>query len=110
MAPILGMEEPWYYRNKAQFPVGLGKDGAVITGFYAGRTHAIIDNTHCYIQAQVNEKILEIVKQFLEENQIPPYQEESHTGLVRHVKIRFLLIKKKGIQGLCVMCLQELDL
>ena len=88
MAPILGMEEPWYYRNKAQFPVGLGKDGAVITGFYAGRTHAIIDNTHCYIQAQVNEKILEIVKQFLEENQIPPYQEESHTGLVRHVLTR----------------------
>ena len=88
IVPILGMEEPWYYRNKAQFPVGLGKDGAVITGFYAGRTHAIIDNTHCYIQAQVNEKILEIVKQFLEENQIPPYQEERHTGLVRHVLTR----------------------
>ena len=88
MEPILGMEEPWYYRNKAQFPVGINKDGAIITGFYAGRTHAIIDNIHCYIQAKVNEEILDIVKQFLTENQIEPYNETTHTGLVRHILTR----------------------
>ena len=88
MEPILGMEEPWYYRNKAQFPVGLGKDGSIITGFYAGRTHSIIDNTHCYIQAKINEEILEIIKEFLSENRIEPYNEETHTGLVRHILTR----------------------
>ncbi len=88
MEPILGMEEPWYYRNKAQFPVGLGKDGSIITGFYAGRTHSIIDNTHCYIQAKINEEILEIIKEFLMENKIEPYNEETHTGLVRHILTR----------------------
>lgn len=88
MEPILGMEEPWYYRNKAQFPVGLGKDGSIITGFYAGRTHSIIDNTHCYIQAKINEQLLEIIKEFLMENKIEPYNEETHTGLVRHILTR----------------------
>ena len=88
MEPILGMEEPWYYRNKAQFPVGLGKDGSIITGFYAGRTHSIIDNTHCYIQAKINEEILEIIKGFLIKNGIEPYNEETHTGLVRHILTR----------------------
>ena len=88
MEPILGMEEPWYYRNKAQFPVGLGKDGSIITGFYAGRTHSIIDNTHCYIQAKINEEILEIIKEFLSGNRIEPYNEETHTGLVRHILTR----------------------
>lgn len=88
MDPILGMENPWYYRNKAQFPVGKNKEGNIITGFYAGRTHAIIENTHCYIQAEVNEEILEAVKSFLIENQIEPYNEETHTGLVRHILTR----------------------
>ena len=52
------MEEPFYYRNKAQFPVGYDKEGNLITGFYAGRTHHIIDCTHCMIQHPVNEQIL----------------------------------------------------
>lgn len=88
MEPILGMDEPWYYRNKAQFPVGTNKNGEIITGFYAGRTHAIIDNTHCYIQAKINEQILEMIKEFLIQYQIEPYKEESHTGLVRHILTR----------------------
>lgn len=88
MEPILGMEEPWYYRNKAQFPVGKNKDGKIVTGFYAGRTHSIIDNTHCYIQDKINETILEMIKEFLQEYQIAPYEEESHQGLVRHILTR----------------------
>ena len=88
MEPIIGMEEPFYYRNKAQFPVGINKDGKVVIGFYAGRTHSIIDTSHCYIQATVNDEILQRVRQFLEEYHISVYNEEKHEGLVRHILTR----------------------
>ena len=65
MHPIIGMENPYYYRNKAQFPVGLGKDGQIVTGFYAGHSHVIVDSVHCCIQAPVNEQLLAIVKQWM---------------------------------------------
>ena len=86
--PIIGMEEPYYYRNKAQFPVGRNKEGNIVTGFYAGRTHSIIDTSHCYIQAKENEQLLQLVREFMEENHIEPYNEETHTGLVRHILTR----------------------
>ena len=70
MEPILGMEEPFYYRNKAQFPVGYDKEGNLITGFYAGRTHHIIDCTHCMIQHPVNEQILLKVLDYMKKNNI----------------------------------------
>jgi 23S rRNA (uracil1939-C5)-methyltransferase len=88
MEPIIGMDEPYYYRNKAQFPVGRDKEGRVVTGFYASRTHSIIDTPHCYIQAKVNDSLLGIIKTFLQEEGIEPYNEETHTGLVRHILTR----------------------
>jgi 23S rRNA (uracil1939-C5)-methyltransferase len=88
MEPIYGMEEPYYYRNKAQFPVGCDKEGRLITGFYAGRTHSIIENTHCYIQAEINEQILNIVMDYCRKNHIPAYDEKSHTGVLRHILTR----------------------
>ncbi len=88
MEPILGMDEPYHYRNKAQFPVGKDKEGNLITGFYAGRTHAIISSDDCGIQAKENEEILSIVKSFLVENKIEPYNEETHSGLIRHILTR----------------------
>lgn len=88
MEPVYGMEEPYYYRNKAQFPVGTDKNGRLITGFYAGRTHSIIENTHCYLQAQVNEQILETVMAYCRKNQITAYDEKSHKGVMRHVLTR----------------------
>ena len=88
MLPIIGMEEPYYYRNKAQFPVGMSKDGRVIAGFYAKRTHSIIDIKHCCIQAPVNEVIIEVVKNWMQENGILPYDEGKHEGLVRHILTR----------------------
>lgn len=88
MEPIMGIEHPFYYRNKAQFPVGLDKDGKVITGFYVGRTHNIVDTSHCMIQAKENDELLAIVKAFMEEYNIKPYNEEQHSGLVRHILSR----------------------
>lgn len=88
MSPIIGMEEPFRYRNKAQFPVGRNKDGRLIAGFYAGHTHSIIEHKDCMIGREENKTILSIVLGFMEEYQIAPYQEETHTGLVRHILIR----------------------
>lgn len=88
MEPIIGMEAPFYYRNKAQFPVGTDKNGEIITGFYAGRTHEIIPNTRCYLGAEVNEKILECVLDFMKRYHITAYDEAKAIGLVRHVLIR----------------------
>ena len=89
MQPIVGMEEPFHYRNKAQFPIGTDKEGHIITGFYAGRTHSIIPNTDCALGVAVNQKILEIILHFMENNLISAYDEEKHKGLVRHVLIRY---------------------
>lgn len=88
MYPIIGMEEPWRYRNKAQFPFGRNKDGKIITGFYAGRTHAIIESDDCLLGVEENQPILECIRAHMRQYRIRPYDEESHTGLVRHVLIR----------------------
>ncbi len=88
MEPIIGMDNPWRYRNKAQFPFGYGRDGKVKTGFYAGRTHSIIENDDCYLGTEENKAVLKAVKDVMEERGIEPYQEEIHAGLVRHVLIR----------------------
>lgn len=88
MEPIIGMQEPFRYRNKAQFPVGQSKEGKLVAGFYAGRTHAIIDCRDCLLGAEVNEKILELVLDHMEQYRIQPYNEETGRGLVRHVMTR----------------------
>lgn len=86
--PIIGMENPWRYRNKSQFPFGRNQEGKIITGFYAGRTHAIIEQEDCLLGVPENQVVLECVKQYMEEFGISPYDEEHHRGLVRHVLIR----------------------
>lgn len=93
MQPIIGMAEPYYYRNKAQFPVGIDKEGELISGFYAGRTHSIISIESCMLGVQpegedLNAKVMSEVKAFMKEKSIKPYDENSHKGLVRHVLIR----------------------
>ena len=88
MEMTLGMEEPFYYRNKAQFPVRRNKEGEIASGFFAGRTHSLIENDHCCIQAKVNDEILAIVKNYMNRYNLEPYNEELHTGLVRHILTR----------------------
>lgn len=88
MEPIIGMQEPFRYRNKAQFPIGRNRDGKLVAGFYAGRTHAIIDCQDCLLGDPVNEKILHLVLSHMEKFHIEPYNEETGKGLVRHVMTR----------------------
>jgi len=88
MEPIMGMEDPWRYRNKAQFPVGKDKTGRVIFGFYADRSHTIIENEDCFLGVEENKQILQVVRAYMERFGITPYDEEDHRGLVRHVLIR----------------------
>lgn len=88
MEPIVGMEEPWHYRNKAQFPIGYDRDGNLIAGFYAGRTHDIIANTDCMLGPSENRDILEAVLSYMRENRVSAYRETVGEGLVRHVLIR----------------------
>ena len=89
MQPVIGMEEPYHYRNKAQFPIGTDRDGNLISGFYAGRTHTIIPVTKCYLGVEQNETILSIVLHFMRENKISAYDEQTNKGCVRHVLIRY---------------------
>ena len=86
--PIVGMEEPFHYRNKAQYPVGVDKNGKPVAGFYAGRTHSIIANTDCALGAPENQEILEMILNWMEENHVPAYREDTGEGLIRHALIR----------------------
>ena len=88
MEPIVGMEEPFHYRNKAQYPVGRDKEGNPIAGFYAGRTHSIIANTECFLGRKENKKILDTILDYMREFKVAPYEEESGRGLIRHILIR----------------------
>ena len=100
MLPIMGMKEPWRYRNKAQFPFGLDKNGNIVAGFYAGRTHDIIECEDCLLGVEENKDILGIIKGFMRVHGIRPYDETTHKGLVRHALIR------KGFQsGEIMVCL-----
>ena len=86
--PVLGMDEPYRYRNKAQFPIGTDKEGNPVAGFYAGRTHSIIPCSDCMLGEEVNAQILSIVLDHMKRYHIPTYDETTGEGLVRHVLIR----------------------
>ena len=87
MHPIVGMEEPWHYRNKEQVPVQQGKYGPV-TGFYASHSHTVIPMTDCCIGSPKNKQILETVLSWMQAHNVPAYDEENGKGLIRHILIR----------------------
>lgn len=100
MEPIMGMEEPFRYRNKAQYPVGTDKNGKIVTGFYAGRTHNIIPNMDCQLGVPENQEILDCIVQYMRQNHVSAYDEAAGTGLVRHI-----LIRKGFASGKIMVCL-----
>ena len=97
--PVIGMKDPFRYRNKAQFPVGNTKTG-VAAGFYAGRTHSIIPCEDCLLGVEENKEITKEVLSWMEEDRIPAYDEESGSGFVRHI-----LIRKGFRSGQIMVCL-----
>ena len=97
---VLGMDEPYHYRNKAQFPFGRDREGRIVTGFYAGRTHTIVPGTECAIGVPENKQILELILDFMEKHGIAPYDETTGKGLLRHA-----LIRKGFATGELMVCL-----
>lgn len=89
MLPVVGMETPYRYRNKAQFPIGTDKEGKLTAGFYASRTHSIIPVTDCKLGVEQNQDILDCVLSYMRENRVTAYDETTGKGLVRHVLIRY---------------------
>ncbi|MDQ0219809.1 23S rRNA (uracil(1939)-C(5))-methyltransferase RlmD [Peribacillus cavernae] len=86
--PILGMEEPWHYRNKAQVPVG-EKDGKLIAGFFKPRSHEIVDTNESLIQHPAVNEAIQVVKEICSEQGIQAYDEAAHKGTLRHIMARY---------------------
>ena len=80
----LGMEEPFRYRNKAQFPIQK-VDGVPVIGFYKKKSHDIIPTDQCIIQHDVNDKIIKIIKTYIRAYNVSIYDEKTHTGVLRHL-------------------------
>ena len=95
----LGMEHPYHYRNKAQYPVGLNKDGNPVIGVFANRTHEIIPIDTCFIQNKQTEEIAKYIFKFLVDNNISFYNEKTQKGLVRHI------VTKIGVRTNEIMCI-----
>ncbi|OCA82674.1 MULTISPECIES: 23S rRNA (uracil(1939)-C(5))-methyltransferase RlmD [unclassified Bacillus (in: firmicutes)] len=85
--PVLGMEQPWNYRNKAQVPVG-EMEGGLVAGFYAKRSHEIINMDECLIQVSENDDTIRTVKNICEKYRVRAYDERNHKGLLRHIMVR----------------------
>lgn len=86
--PTLGMDDPWRYRNKVQIPVGV-KDGRLITGFYRKRSHDIIEDMDCCIvTSEVNDQMVETVREIADNLGIQAYDEQTHHGVLRHIMVR----------------------
>lgn len=95
MEPVIGMEEPFRYRNKAQYPIGRDKNGNLAAGFYAARTHTIIPAEDCCLGVPQNREVLSAILQWMEQQKIQPYNEATGTGLVRHVLVRYAFSTKQ---------------
>lgn len=94
LQPVIGMEDPYRFRNKAQFPIGM-KNGEPVAGFYAGRTHCIVPVSDCLIGAAENAVILQTILSYMKEFHVPAYDETTGQGLLRHVLIRRAVYTKQ---------------
>lgn len=86
--PVLGMDDPWRYRNKAQVPVA-EREGGLVAGFYQQRSHEIIDMEACMIQQEKNDEVVQAVKRICEKYGVRAYDEKSHKGTIRHIMARY---------------------
>ena len=96
---VIGMEEPYYYRNKLQYPVGKNKDGIPAMGVFASRTHEIIPTQKCLIQNKKAQEVANAVFRFIKENNVSIYDEKTRKGAIRHI------IVKIGVKTDEIMCI-----
>lgn len=96
------MEKPFFYRNKAQYPVGINKEGKAIVGVFANRTHEIIEFAECKIQTKISGEISKFIIDFINENNISVYDEKTGKGLFRHIVIKYGM---KTDEVMCVLVL-----
>lgn len=85
---VIGMENPYNYRNKLQYPIGIDKDGKTVMGVFKERTHEIIETLDCKIQNKEAEEIAKFIYEFVKENDIKVYNEKTLKGSLRHIIIR----------------------
>lgn len=102
--PTIGMKNPYNYRNKAQYPVGIDKNGNPTIGVFAQRTHTIISIENCMIQTEISQKIAKTILEFIKEKNISIYNEEKQTGLIRHIVIK---VGMKTNQVMCILVINE---
>ncbi len=95
----VGMENPFHYRNKAQYPLGVNKENEPIIGVFANRTHEVIPMEECLIQNSQSEEIAKFVLDFIKQNNISIYDERTNKGLFRHIVV------KVGIKTNEIMCI-----
>ena len=100
----IGMENPYNYRNKAQYPVGLNSDRQPEVGVFAQRTHTIIPIQKCLIQTEISQKIAKTIIDFIKEKNIQVYNEENQKGLLRHIVIK---VGKYTNQVMCILVLND---
>lgn len=100
----IGMENPYNYRNKAQYPVGLNSDGQPEVGVFAQRTHTIIPIQTCLIQTEISQKIAKTIIDFVKEKNIQVYNEENQKGLLRHIVIK---VGKYTNQVMCILVVND---
>ena len=95
----LGMENPYHYRNKAQYPLGINKEGKPVMGVFANRTHEIIPIQNCLIQNKQAEEVAKFIFDFIVKNKVSIYDEKKQKGLMRHI------VTKIGIKTKEIMCI-----
>ena len=100
----VGMEKPFNYRNKAQYPVGINKNGEPIFGVFANRTHEIIPIDDCKIQTKISERIAQYVINFMKDNKIKVYDEKTNKGVLRHIVVK---VGMKTNEVMCVLVVNE---
>lgn len=96
---VIGMENPYYYRNKLQYPVGKNKDGIPVMGVFANRTHEIIPTKECLIQNKKAQEVANTIFSFIKENNIPIYDEKTRKDGIRHIIIKI------GVSTNEIMCI-----
>ena len=96
----IGMEKPFYYRNKAQYPFGVNKENEPVIGVFANRTHTVIPIENCLIQDKISQQIAKTILEFLKENKISIYNELTQKGLFRHIVIKN---GKKSNEVMCIL-------